>query len=176
MSWTKIGNELTSINRRSFGGRTETVGIDVDKGPYLLMAVLCQRADQDQYGSFNVINVLEQLVVGSDDPGAPEEFPGFRLESQLVVSLASGEFRGDAVISIVPTDPALKKLEAVSQEVRFSGEDHRVTIVSNVSLDVEHTGVYWFNVLLDDKSICWIPLRIGYHRGHQEPWLNLTPN
>lgn len=152
------------------------MGTDADKGPYLLMAVLCQRADQDQYGSFNVINVLEQLVVGSDDPNAPVEFPGFRLESQLVVSLASGDFRGDSVITIVPSDPAMNKLEPVSQDVRFSGEDHRVTIVSNVSLDVEHTGVYWFNVLLDGTSVSWIPLRIGYHRGHQEPWLNLTPN
>jgi hypothetical protein len=146
------------------------------KGPYLLMAVLCQRADQDQYGSFNVINVLEQLVVGSDDPQAPIEFPGFRLEAQLVVSLASGERRGDSVISIEPLDPVLERLEPVSQEVRFNGEDHRVTIVSNVSLDIEHTGVYWFNVLLDGKSLTWIPLRIGYHRGYQEPWLNLTPN
>jgi hypothetical protein len=145
-------------------------------GPYLLMAVLCQRADQDQYGSFNIINVLEQLVVGSDDPGAPVEFPGFRLESQLVVSLASGDRRGPGVVTIQPTDPLLNQLEPVSQEVMFSGEDHRVTIVSNVSLDVEHTGVYWFNVLLDDEPITWIPLRIGYHRGHQEPWLNLTPN
>lgn len=146
------------------------------KGPYLLMAVLCQRADQDQYGSFNVINILEQLIVGSDDPNAPVEFPGFRLESQLVVSLASGDRRGDGVISIEPIDPALNRLEPVSQEVRFSGEDHRVTIVSNVSLDVEHTGVYWFNVKLDDETISWVPLRIGYQRGHQEPWLNLTPN
>ena len=152
------------------------MGADANKGPYLLMAVLCQRADQDQYGSFNVINVLEQLVVGSDDPGAPEEFPGFRLEAQLVVSLASGEKRGDATIMIEPTDPKLNRLEPVSQTVTFSGEDHRVTIVSNVSLDVEHTGVYWFNVLLDGVSVSWIPLRIGYHRGHQEPWLNLTPN
>lgn len=152
------------------------MGVDANKGPYLLMAVLCQKADQDQYGSFNIINVLEQLVVGSDEPDAPVEFPGFRLESQLVVSLASGDHRGDSVITIEPTDPKLNRLEAVSQEVRFSGEDHRVTIVSNVSLDVEHTGVYWFNVMLDGASVSWIPLRIGYHRGHQEPWLNLTPN
>ncbi len=146
------------------------------RGPYLLMAVLCQRADQDQYGSFNVINVLEQLVVGSDDPDAPVEFPGFRLEAQLVVSLASGERLGDGTITIEPTDPALNRLEAVSQDVRFSGEDHRVTIVSNVSLDVEHTGVYWFNILLDSEILSRVPLRIGYQRGHQEPWLNLQPN
>jgi hypothetical protein len=147
-----------------------------NQGPYLLMAVLCQRADQDQYGSFNIINVLEQLVVGSDDPNAPAEFPGFRLEAQLVVSMASGDRRGDAEITIEPVDPKLTRLEPVSQSVRFSGEDHRVTIVSNVSLDVEHTGVYWFSVSLDDTVVSWIPLRIGYHRGHQEPWLNLTPN
>ena len=146
------------------------------KGPHLLMAVLCQKADQDQYGSLNVINVLEQLVVGSDDPNAPAEFPGFRLESQLVVQIASGNKRGDASVTIQPIDPVLNRLDAVSQEVRFSGEDHRITIVSNVSLDVEHTGVYWFNVALDGKVLTRIPLRIGYHRGHQEPWLNLTPN
>jgi hypothetical protein len=145
-------------------------------GPYLLMAVLCQRADQDQYGALNVINVLEQLVVGSENPNAPVEFPGFRLESQLIVSLASGNLRGDRTITIIPVEPTQSAMEPVTHAVRFSGEDHRVTIVANVSLDVVHTGVYWFRVLLGDEELTRIPLRIGYEIGRRQHWLNLSPN
>jgi hypothetical protein len=145
-------------------------------GPFLLMAVLCQRADQDQYGALNVINVLEQLVVGTDAPNAPVEFPGFRLESQLVVSLASGTLRGERLVSIVPVEPTGDTLEPVTNRVQFDGNDHRVTIVANVSLDVAHTGVYWFRVMMNGNELTRIPLRIGYERSRRQPWVNLTPN
>lgn len=145
--------------------------MSIGAGPYLLMAVLCQRAQQDQYGSFSIINVLEQLVVGSDDPNAPEQMPTFRLQANLVVSFASGAERGNRTVSIVPVEPDGDRLEAVSQDIKLLGGDHRATIVSNLSLDITKEGVYWFEILLDDRPVTRLPLRIEYERRAARPWL-----
>jgi hypothetical protein len=140
------------------------------RGPYLLMAVLCQNAQQDQYGSFSVINVLEQLVAGTNDPNAPEEMPTFRFQGQLAVQLAAGNATGSHTVSVVPVRPSGAKLEPVTQTVQFKGVDHRATVISSVSMDIEEEGVYWFNVALDNQVLTRIPLRIRYERQYVEPW------
>lgn len=142
-----------------------------DGEPHLLMAVLCQRAQQDQYGSFSVINILEQLVVGTDDPDAPETMPPFRIQSNLVVAFASGSDRGTHTVTIVPVQPDGERLEPVSQHIRLDGDDHRATVVSNLSIDITQTGVYWFDVLLDERPVTRIPLRIGYERRRLPSWV-----
>lgn len=139
-------------------------------GPYLLAAALCQRAQQDQYGALNIINVLEQLYVSADDPNAPEIMPTFRFQANLIIALASGTLIGERTLTVVPVEPAGERLEPVSQVVEFKGEDHRVTMISNLSMDITQEGVYWFDVLLDDQPVTRIPLRIRYERGYAQPW------
>ncbi len=139
-------------------------------GPYLLMAVLCQTAQQDQYGSFSVVNVLEQLVAGTSDPNAPEQMPTFRFQGDLAISIASGKSSGSHTVSVVPIQPDGERLDPVTQRIKLKGNDHRATVVSNVSIDITQEGVYWFNVTLDDRPLTRIPLRIRYERDYVEPW------
>ncbi len=143
-------------------------------GPYLLMAVLCQTAQQDQYGSFSVINVLEQLVAGTNDPNAPEKMPTFRFQGHLAVQIAAGDASGSHRLSVVPVQPSGERLDAVSQRIQFKGIDHRATFISNVSMDIEEEGVYWFDVTLDDRIVTRIPLRIRYERQYVEPWSKIV--
>ncbi|MDI3340870.1 MAG: hypothetical protein QJR03_10085 [Sphaerobacter sp.] len=143
------------------------------RGPYLLVAAICQRAQQDQYGSFSLINLLEHLVAGSDDPNAPEQMPPFRLDANLVVMFASGDTVGERMVTIVAEQPDGERLPPVSQRIVLRGNDQRSTIVSNLSLDIAQTGVYWFDVYLDDDLVTRIPLRIGWERGPRQPWMDL---
>lgn len=155
------------------GGRLSTENCQPD-GPYLLLAALCQRAQQDQYGSLSIINVLEQLVVGSDAADAPERMPTFRFQANLAVSMAAGDVRGVRTLSIVPHQPSGERLDAVSQPVEFKGQDQRVTFISNVSMDMTHEGIYWFEVRLDGRLMTQIPLRVTYERNYQQPWKTIT--
>lgn len=139
-------------------------------GPYLLAALICQRAQQDQYGSFSIINVLEQLIVGTEDPKAPEKMPTFRFQAALVVQLASGRIAGPRTLSVTLIEPSGGSRETFSQEVELKGEDHRVTVVSNLSLDATEDGLYWFNIALDGRLLTRVPLRIVYQRGGRMPW------
>jgi len=139
-------------------------------GPYLLMAVLCERAQQDQYGSFSVMNVLEQLVAGTDSPDAPEKMPTFRFQGSLAISFASGKATGNHTLSVIPVEPSGSRLDAVSQVIQLKGEDHRATFVSNVSMDITDEGVYWFEVSLDRRVVTRIPLKIRYERSYVQPW------
>jgi hypothetical protein len=139
-------------------------------GPYLLMAVLCERAQQDQYGSFSVMNVLEQLVAGTDSPEAPEKMPTFRFQGSLAIQFASGKAAGNHTLSVIPVEPTGARLDAVSQVIQLKGEDHRATFVSNVSMDITDEGVYWFEVSLDRRVVTRIPLKIRYERSYVQPW------
>jgi hypothetical protein len=147
--------------------------METDAEPYLLLAAICQNAQQDQYGSFSLINILEHLVAGSDDPHAPEEMPPFRLTASLVVAFASGEARGDRVVTITAIEPNGERLAPFKQTITLLGGDHRATIVSDLSLDIGKTGVYWFEVALDARVVTRIPLHIGYERRANRPWLNV---
>jgi hypothetical protein len=139
-------------------------------GPYLLMAVLCERAQQDQYGSFSVMNVLEQLVAGTDSPDAPLKMPTFRFQGNLAVSFASGNAKGEHALTIVPIEPSGERMDLVLQVINLKGEDHRATFVSSVSMDITTEGVYWFEVALDKRVVTRIPLKIRYERSYVQPW------
>jgi hypothetical protein len=155
------------------GHRDESVSEEwmaANQGPYLLTAVLCQSAQQDQYGAFNIINVLEQLVAGTSDPNAPEKMPTFRFQGDLAISFASGKATGSRRLSIVPVQPSGDRLDPVTQRIDLRGGDHRATFISNVSMDITEEGVYWFDVSLDDRIVTRIPLRVRYERQYVEPW------
>lgn len=140
------------------------------EGPYLLMAVLCQTAQQDQYGSFSVLNVLEQLVAGTNDPNAPVKMPTFRFQGHLAIQFAAGNSTGTHKLSVVPMQPSGERLDAVTQRIQFKGPDHRATFISNVSMDISEEGLYWFDVSFDDIIVTRIPLRVRYERQYVEPW------
>lgn len=139
-------------------------------GPFVQLAVLCEHAQQDQYGSLSVLNVLEQLVAGSSDPKAPDVMPEFRFQADLVVAFASGTVSGERTLSIVPEQPSGERLEPVAQVVEFRGDDSRVTFVSNLSIDIGQPGVYWFDVLLDEVLVTRVPLRVRYERNVPPRW------
>lgn len=149
------------------------MAMETGRGPHLLVAAICQRAQQDQYGSFSLINLLEHLVAGSDDPNAPEQMPPFRIDANLVVVFVSGDAVGDRTVTVVAEQPNGERLPPVSQRITLRGGDQRATIVSDLSLDIDQTGVYWFEVYLDDDLVTRIPLRIGYERGPRQPWMDL---
>jgi hypothetical protein len=116
------------------------------------------------------MNVLEQLVAGTDSPDAPEKMPTFRFQGSLAIQIASGKATGDHTLSVVPIEPAGTRLDAVSQVIRLKGDDHRATFVSNVSMDITAEGVYWFEVSLDRRVVTRIPLKIRYERSYVQPW------
>lgn len=142
--------------------------------PHLLVAAICQQANQDQYGSLSLMNMVEQLIAGSDDPNAPEEMPGFRFDAHLVIIFASGEATGERTVTVIAEAPDGERLPPVDQLIFLRGDDARSTILSSLSLDITQVGVYWFDVLLDGRLVTRIPVRVGYERGPREPWMNLV--
>lgn len=137
------------------------------------MAAICQQANQDQYGSLSLTNLVEQLIAGSSDPNAPEEMPPFRFDADLVIIFASGDATGERTVTVIAEAPDGERLPPVDQTIFLRGEDYRSTIVSSLSLDITQVGVYWFDVLLDGSLVTRIPIRVGYERGPREPWMDL---
>ena len=135
-----------------------------DDGPYLLAALLCERAYQNEYGAFNIDGVIEELVVQANVPRAPKDMPPFRLEGFAVIAFAAGVARGAYRVTLVPIRPNGERLEPVSQQISFDSDESRYTAVYNLSLDVTEPGLYWFDVLLNERLVSRIPVRIRYNR------------
>jgi len=134
-------------------------------GPYLAMAILCEKALQEQDGVMSVIRVVDRVLHTVAGPSAPESMPPLPINLVAVVSFKSGEARGRYAVKLRPETPSGLKKQEISLPVLFEGgEDRGVNVIVNISLQVQEEGLYWFDVLLDDVVVTRIPLRVVYHR------------
>lgn len=61
------------------------------------------------------------------------------------------------------------RVEAGRQAVTFEGRGYTGAVIDvNLDVGLEHEGLYWFDVLLDDQLLTRVPLRVVY-QPHQTP-------
>lgn len=66
------------------------------RGPYLQMALFCDRVLQEKDGVLSVIRVIDRINVNVSDPAAPEQMPPIPISTNLVVGMKSGGGQGKA--------------------------------------------------------------------------------
>lgn len=131
--------------------------------PYVQVAAFCQVALREAEGNLSLIRVADrQLVVGET-----KEMQPFNVQLTLVVILKSGNMQGSATLTVRPETPSGAQLPAFNSTVLFEGLERGVGIVSPVAFFVQETGLYWFDVLVDEVLLTRIPLRILYQQGPQ---------
>ena len=85
------------------------------------------------------------------------------MELTLLLRFKSGSARGTYPLEIRLEKPSGESVMLGSQTVMFEGEDDRGTdVVVNLSLRIEFTGLYWFDIYLDNIRVTRVPLRIVY--------------
>ncbi|MCC6178864.1 MAG: hypothetical protein IT305_26450 [Chloroflexi bacterium] len=87
--------------------------------------------------------------------------------------LTSGEARGDYALRFRLENPSGLHSDLLTQSVRFAGEDHGVNFVAEFPIQFQATGLYWFDILLDDIRLTRVPYRVEYIRtvlGGQSPF------
>lgn len=133
-------------------------------GPYVAMAVLCERVLEERDGTLSIIRVVDritQTVMAASDAALPPVI----VSLSAVVSLKSGSARGSHKLAVRPETPLGVRLSETSTSVLLEGEDRGAGFtltLANLVLDQE--GLYWFDVLLDDAVITRMPLRIVRQR------------
>lgn len=131
--------------------------MSVAGGPYVALAVLCQRIDLQPDGTANLIGIVDGLAI--DDPSDPNT-PPLILNLRAVVSLRGGSVRGPKRLTLRGWFPS--GAEGLSADTRVAFTDERPAVTLNLPLELElpEIGTYVFDVLCDDHLLTAITLDV----------------
>lgn len=128
-------------------------------GPYLSIAVICERVLQEKDGVNTLVRIFDQWNVHSPFPG-PTTIP-----LSIVVSLIAGRFIGQLNVVLrgkSPSGKILQLFEHPPMELKGKAEGERADIIFNVHFTAQEQGTYWFEVLFNGEVKTKIPLLVTH--------------
>lgn len=128
-------------------------------GPYLIVAVLCERVLEEKDGVPSLIRIVERFHISGPTPSMQPTV----LTPVLVVAMKAGTFRGPAALEIQPILPSGDKRPAFRLPVHFEGDDDRgVFAAMQLQFLVTEPGLYWFEIRLFEALLTRVPMRVVY--------------
>ena len=135
--------------------------------PYIAAAFLCERLLQEKDGVITAIRIVDTFFVPPAPEGViPKDLPsGFKAlpttEFALLVSLKSGDLRGEFSISLKWRSPS-GKIVNVGEETPalLNGEEHGVNLSTRLRLGVEEYGLHWLDVFWNGDLLTSIPFKL----------------
>lgn len=131
--------------------------MSVAGGPYVALAVLCQRIDLQPDGTANLIGIVDGLAI--DDPSDPDT-PALVINVRALVALRGGSVRGPRTITLRGWFPSGAEGLSADTRVVFSDERPAVTLNLPLELELPEIGTYVFDVLCDDQLVTAITLDV----------------
>lgn len=132
-------------------------------GPYLQTAIICEKVLVEQDGVKSAIRMYDRHTRVVTGLNPPLEMEPYDMELVLLLRFKSGSARGSYPLEIRLQKPSGESSSPGTQTILFEGEDDRGTdVVANMTLRIEFTGLYWFDVYLMDVRVTRIPMRIIY--------------
>lgn len=137
-----------------------------EQGPYLTAALLCERVLVEQDGVKSAIRIIDRVIRTAMGPNPPERMEPFDYQVFLMITLKSGWARGSYPLRVcVVRPPESESRTVLQQTVLFEGEEDRgVELIGGMTIRFELEGIYWFEVLLAERLLTRIPLRVVYVR------------
>lgn len=145
-------------------------------GPYLHTAVFCDRVLRESDGVYSLIRIVDRWTIS----GTTEQMTTTLIQTNLVITMKSGTYRGAAKVQITPTNPSGQEMASVQLPVNFEGDDDRgVAIALPLAFPVQEPGVYWFDIQISSQqllqSLTKVPLRVLYQQTAMQPLLPMMP-
>jgi hypothetical protein len=131
--------------------------MSVAGGPYVALAVLCQRIDLQPDGTANIIGIVDGLAV--DDPSDPNT-PPLIINIRARIALRGGGVRGAHTITLRGWFPSGSEGLAADTVVTFSDDRPAVTLNLPLELELPEIGTYVFDVLYDGQLLTAITLDV----------------
>jgi hypothetical protein len=147
----------------------DTSGIepDADAGPFLAVAVICERALQEIDGTISIIRIVDRMSVAlAPLPGTgllpPADMPSVALDLTLVVMIKTFSFGTHSVnvVTEAPTGNRVPVGEAAQLTVLPGASG--ANLIARVQFQSQHEGLYWFDVFVNDVRVTRIPLMVVY--------------
>ena len=138
----------------------------MDEGPYIT-ALLCERILEEKDGVRSAVRIIDRVTRTMVGPDASPTLQPFDYPVFLLIRLKSGHVRGVYGIKVTLVKPSGESAPILQAPVNFEGdEDRGVDIVGQIQMKVETTGIYWFEIKLEDQGkeelITRLPFRVIY--------------
>ena len=136
-------------------------------GPYVAMAVFCQRVDRQPDGTVDVVGVVDGVSVTPPDLEPPSsDATGVDAPAVIrllgLVSVRAGRLRGRHLLSLKAHFPGGDEGAALTREVEFSDVAPGATMSFPLELEAREAGLYWFDVFFDDRPLTRMPLVVEH--------------
>lgn len=144
------------------------------RGPFLSSALICERVLREADGTLSAIRIVDQITATIRPEGiSPSE------EAQLtptlftptlfmLVTFRAHPEHGRHRIEILGRSPAGKVTQLGAQDLEFGGPDvmtqGSANLIVGLNLSLRETGIYWFDLYLDDLFATSVPLRLVVSR------------
>lgn len=143
--------------------------IETLDGPYVQAALFCEKVLEERDGVLSAIRVVDRLFINVSGIGAPDKLSDLppqmtTLNIVGLVALKSGFARGSHTVVVRGRTPSQQPIPAVSFPVLLEGEDRGANVVFQMGIQAREDGLYWFDVLVNDRLMTRMPLRIVYQR------------
>lgn len=138
-------------------------------GPYVNVAVFCEKALQEADGVLSLIRIVDTINVQTVGPDAPDQLPeGMNIDTTLVVVLKPGDAKGNQSLRIILEHPSGERHDGPQMSVPFAGAPNSgVNVLVPLKMGIQDIGLYWADVFVNDRLVTRVPLEISY--GYQRP-------
>jgi hypothetical protein len=126
-------------------------------GPFVAMAVFCQRVDLQADGSADVIGIVDGVSVS---PQEPQDAPALVLSVRAVIALRAGSARGARTVGIRGTYPSGAEGLHAHRVVQFTDQRPAITLNLPMELELPETGTYRFDITCDDALLTVMTLAV----------------
>lgn len=136
-------------------------------GPFLQLAVLCEKVLHEQDGVLSLIRMVDRYSIPEPQKGKPP----MPIQPTAVILFKAGFATGKYYIKLKIHTPSGKILPAQEFPVLFEGNDRGAGIVAIMNLTLDEEGLYWIDVNLQDSAapVTRIPLRILHLKVPRQP-------
>ena len=132
-------------------------------GPYLVMALICEKVLQEQDGVKSAIRMVDRITHSVAGPDVAENMPPFGVNFQLLIRMKSGKKPGKHQIGVTLFDPRKKELGSITQTINLDqGANRGIDILIPLKMRIEQEGVFWFEIWCDDFLMTKTPLEVRY--------------
>jgi hypothetical protein len=141
-----------------------------DTGPYVNVAVFCEKTLQESDGVLSLIRIVDTINVQAVGPSAPDHLPdeGIPLDTTLVIILKPGQAKGNQSLRVVMEHPSGERHDGPEMSIPFSGAGRTgVNVLLPVKMMLKDAGLYWADVFVNGRLVTRVPLEISY--GYQRP-------
>jgi hypothetical protein len=135
-----------------------------EEGPFIQAACFCETVLQDTTGTFSLIRIVDTIEQSASGPNPPEHMPPISFRLKLVIMLKSGEARGRWDLKIIPQLPTGETKTPLLFTVHLEGDEKGHNVILDFAFTLEHEGLHYFNIFLDQDKLTAIPLRVKYSR------------